>query len=104
MLIATKTIVVINTNNNHNHQFNSISTIHDEQKIIIIVIIIIVISCAPRSCPPGSAPCPPGGACSCRPPVRGREGTVDRDTLDPNCSTGNRLSTFNKRIHSKSSN
>ena len=36
--------------------------------------------------------------------IRGGEGAVDRDTVASNCSTGNRLSDFNKRISSKGSN
>ena len=35
--------------------------------------------------------------------LRGGEGTADWDTVASSCSTGNRLSNFNKRISSKSS-
>ena len=35
------------------------------------------------------------------PRLRGEEGTADRDTVASNCSTGNCLSNFNKRMSSK---
>ena len=46
----------------------------------------------------------PRSACSFSLSLRGGEGTVDRDVVGSNCSTGNRLSSFFKTKSSQSSN